>query len=201
MYRFRTVAVLWALAFPAVSLGQNLAPNPSFESLSGALPANWALCTGSGAGLLESASDQRDQGTRSLRLTVTQTGDVGVCSNGIAVAPGVTFRLAARLNVNIAPVKDKQARLQILELSSTDTQVASRIVATSVGRAAGWESLSGFFTTGPDTAKVKIRLLQDVPGSVGTKFYWDTLSLQRDTAVAWERWERELTSIADYTVG
>lgn len=200
LYRFSILAVLWALILPAASIGQNLAPNPSFELISGTLPLNWVLCTGSGAGVLESVSTPRDQGTRSLRLTVNQTGDVGVCSDAIAVSPGVTFRLAARLSVNISPVKDKQARLQILELSGSDVQLASRVVATSLGRTSDWESLSGFFTTGLNTAKVKIRLLHDVPSSTG-KFYWDSLSLQRDTAIAWERWERELTSSIDYSAG
>ena len=61
--------------------------------------------------------------------------------------------------------------------------------------------MSGFFTTGPSTAKVKIRLLHDVPGSSGVSFFWDSVSLARDTAVAWEGWERELTSTADYSAG
>ena len=190
------------LTSPAVVLGQtNLAPNPSFESVSGTSPSNWSLCTSSGTATLGSATSPVDQGSRSLRVAVSQAGDVGVCSDAIAVSAGVTYRVAARLDVNVSPVKDKQARIQILELSSTDIQLSSKVGATSVGRTSNWESLSGFFTTGSSTAKVKIRLLQDVPGSGGTTFYWDTVSLASNTAVAWERWERELTSSTDYTQG
>ena len=67
----------------------------------------------------------------------------------------MTFRLAARLDVNLPPVMNKQAQLQILELSSSNVQLSSRVVATSVGRSANWESLTGFFTSGPSTAKVR----------------------------------------------
>jgi hypothetical protein len=190
------------LMFPAVVLGQtNLAPNPSFEAVSGTSPSNWSLCTSSGAATLGSVASPVDQGSRSLRVALSQVGDVGVCSDSIAVSAGVTYRVAARLDVNISPANNKQARLQITELSSSDVQLSSRVVAVSVGRTSGWESVSGFFTTGSSTAKVKIRLLHDVPGSNGVTFYWDTVSLARDTAVAWERWERELTSSADYTAG
>jgi hypothetical protein len=190
------------LTLPAVVLGQtNLAPNPSFESVSGTSPSNWSLCMSSGAATLGSVTSPVDQGSRSLRVIVSQAGDVGVCSDSIAVSTAVTYRVTARLDVNIPTIKDKQARLQILELSSTDAQLSSKIVATSVGRTSNWESLSGFFTTGPTTAKVKIRLLHDVPGSGGTTFYWDTVGLASNTAVAWERWERELTSSTDYTQG
>lgn len=196
------VAGSWLLISPALVLGQvNLAPNPSFEQVSGTVPLNWTSCNNSGVSTLGTASSPVTDGARSLKVTLTQAGDVGVCSDPITVPPGVTFRLAARSDVNIAPTANKQARLQILELSSANAQLSSRVVATSVGRSPNWESLTGFFTTGPSTAKVKIRLLQDVPGSSGVSFYWDSVSLARDTAVAWERWERELTSSTDYSVG
>ena len=140
-------------------------------------------------------------------VSLTQAGDAGVCSDPIPVSPGVTFRLAARL---YTPT-NKQARLQILELSSANAQLASRIIGTNTGRpditlpspppTNFWETVSGYFTTGPGTAEVKIRLLHDVPGTNGTTFYWDSVSLARDTAVAWERWERELTSSLDYSAG
>ncbi len=196
------VAGAWLLVSPALVLGQgNLAPNPSFEQVSGTVPLNWALCINSGAATWGIATSPVTDGTRSLKVTLTQLGDVGICSDLISVQPGVTFRLAARSNVNIAPTTNKQARLQIVELSGSNVQLSSRVVATSVGRSAGWESLTGFFTTGPSTAKVKIRLLHDVPGSNGVSFYWDGVSLARDTAVAWELWERELTSSIDYSAG
>gem|GEM_PF-1999668 len=192
----------WLLVSPSLVLGQvNLAPNPSFEQVSGSVPLNWTSCNNSGAATPATATSPVDQGTTSLKVAVSQQGDVGVCSDPITVPPGVTFRLAVRSDVNIAPTTNKQARLQIVELSSANVQLSSRVVATSVGRTAGWESLSGFFTTGPSTAKVKIRLLHDVPGSSGVSYYWDSVSLARDTAVAWERWERELTANTDYSVG
>jgi hypothetical protein len=198
----RSLAGLALLILPAIASGQtNLAPNPSFETVSGGLAQNWTSCTNSGAATLTTATTPIDQGARSLKVTVTQAGDVGVCSDAMTVPSGVTFRLAARSDVNISTTQNKQARLQILELSSADALLASRVVATSVGRVSGWESVSGFFTTGPNTAKVKIRLLHDVPGSSGVSFYWDSVSLARDTAVAWEGWERELTSAADYSAG
>ena len=204
-YALRSLAGLLLLIFPTVASGQtNLAPNPSFETVSGSLPQNWSLCANSGAATLGVATNTNtvDQGARSLKVTVAQTGDVGVCSDTIPVLPDVTFRLAVRSEVNIGSTQNKQARLQIQELSSTDAPLfSSRIVGTSVGRISGWESVSGFFTTGPSTAKVRIRLLQDVPGSNGVTFYWDSVSLVRDTAVAWERWERELTSSTDYSTG
>jgi hypothetical protein len=196
------IAGLGFLISPAAAWGQaNLAPNPSFELGAGPVPSNWALCANSGAATVSVVTSPFDQGTRSLKVALTQDGDVGVCSDPIAVSPGVTFRLAARSDVNVAPVTNKQAQLQILELSSANVQLSSRVVATTVGRTNGWESLAGFFTTGPSTAQVKIRLLHNVPGSTGASFYWDSVSLAPNTAVAWERWERELTSAADYTVG
>jgi hypothetical protein len=202
LYALRSLAGLSLLIFPAVASGQtNLAPNPSFETVSSALPQNWSLCANSGAATLGAATNPVDQGARSLKVTLTQAGDVGVCSDPILVPPGVTFRLAARSDVNISPIQNKQTRLQILELSSADALLASRIVGTSVGRISGWESVSGFFTTGPSTAKVRIRLVHDVPGSNGVAFYWDSVSLARDTAMSWERWERELTASADYSAG
>ncbi len=202
LYALRGLAGLSLLIFPSVASGQtNLAPNPSFETVANALPQNWSLCANSGAATLGVATSPVDQGARSLKVTVAQTGDVGVCSDAIPVPPDVTFRLAARSDVNIASTQNKQARLQILELSSADALLSSRIVGTSIGRISGWESISGFFTTGPSTAKVRIRLLPDVPGSNGVAFYWDSVSLARDTAVAWERWERELTASADYSAG
>src|SRR5579872_5483445 len=169
----------------------NVAPNPSFELGAGPVPSNWAPCGTSGAATVSVATSPVDQGTRSLKVAVTQDGDVAVCSDPIAVLPGVTFRLAARLDVNLPPATNRQAQLQILELSSTNVQLSSRVIATSVGRTATWESVSGFFTTGPSTAQVKIRLLHNVPGSTGASFYWDSVSLAANTAVAWERWERE----------
>ncbi len=202
LYALRSLAGLSLLLFPSVASGQtNLAPNPSFEAVSGALPQNWSLCANSGTATLGVVTSLVDQGARSLKVTVAQTGDVGICSDSIPVPPGVTFRLAARSAVNIASTQNKQARLQILELSSADALLSSRIVGTTVGRISGWESVSGFFTTGPSTAKVRVRLLQDFPGSNGVAFYWDSVSLARDTAVAWERWERELTSSTDYSAG
>lgn len=199
---WKNVAGLALLLSPTVAMGQiNLAPNPSFETVSGSVPLNWTACNNSGTATLGTATSPVDQGTASLKVTVTQQGDVGVCSDLITVASGVTFRLGVRSDVNIASTINKQVRLQVVELSSSLTQLSSKLIATSVGRTAGWESLSGFFTTGPSTAKVKIRLLHDVPGSNGVSFYWDSVALVRDTAVAWERWERELTSTVDYTVG
>ena len=195
-------AGLGLLISPAAVWGQsNVAPNPSFELGAGPVPSNWAPCGTSGAATVSVATTPVDQGTRSLKVAVTQDGDVAVCSDPIAVSPGATFRLAVRLDVNVAPTTNKQAQLQILELSSANVQLSSRVVATSVGRTVGWESVSGFFTTGPSTVQVKIRLLHNVPGSTGASFYWDSVSLAANTAVAWERWERELTSAADYTAG
>jgi hypothetical protein len=174
------------LISPAPVRGQNnVAPNPSFELGAGAVPSNWAACGTSGAAAVSVATSPVDQGTRSLKVAVTQDGDVAVCSDPIAVSPGATFRLAARLDVNLPPTTNKQAQLQILELSSANVQLSSRVIATSVGRTAGWESLSGFFTTGPSTAQVKIRLLHNVPGSTVASFYWDSVSLAANTAVAW----------------
>ncbi len=193
---------LGSLLSPVIAWGQvNLAPNPSFELYSGTLPSNWALCNNSGAATLSVSTLPADQGTHSLKVALTQGGDVGVCSDPIPVPAGVTFRLAVRSNVNTTQVTNKQVRLQVLELSSTNSQLSNRIIATSIGRTAGWESVSGFFTTGQNTTQVKIRLLHDVPGSAGFSFFWDSVSLARDTAVAWERWERELTSSLDYTTG
>src|SRR4051794_31629023 len=141
----RLHALCALLMSPAVVLGQtNLALNPSFELLSGSLPSNWSLCTSSGAATLGSATSPVDQGSRSLRVAVSQAGDVGVCSDAIAVSAGVTYRVAGRLDVNISPTTNKQARLQIIELSSGDVQLSSKVVAVSVGRIAGWENLSGF---------------------------------------------------------
>jgi hypothetical protein len=197
-----SVVGLGFLISPAAVWGQtNQAPNPSFELGAGPVPSNWAPCVNSGAATMSVATSPVDQGTHSLKVAMTQDGDVGVCSDPIAVSPGVTFRLAARSDVNVAPVTNKQVQLQILELSSTNVQLSNRVVATSIGRTAGWESLSGFFTTGPSTTQVKIRLLHNVPGSTGASFYWDSVSLAASTAIAWERWELELTSAADYTVG
>ena len=197
-----SVAGLGLLIFPAAVWGQtNQAPNPSFELGAGPVPSNWAPCGTSGAAAVSVATFPVDQGTRSLKVAVTQDGDVAVCSDPIAVLPGVTFRLAARSDVNLPPITNKQTQLQILELSSGNVQLSNRVVATTVGRTAGWESVAGFFTTGPSTTQVKIRLLHNVPGSTGASFYWDSVSLAPNSAVAWERWERELTSAADYTAG
>ena len=109
----RSLIGLALLIFPAVASGQtNLAPNPSFETVSGSVAQNWTLCINSGAATLTTATTPIDQGARSLKVTLTQAGDAGVCSDAITVPSGVTFRLAARSDVNISTIQNKQVRLQ-----------------------------------------------------------------------------------------
>src|ERR1700712_4968181 len=94
--------LLLVLSPMKASAQANLAVNPSFELVSGSLPLNWIPCLGTGAGAetLALVTAPVDQGTRSLKVTVTTVGDVGVCSDPIAVSSGPTFRVSARSNVN-----------------------------------------------------------------------------------------------------
>jgi hypothetical protein len=71
---------------PGAVWGQtNLALNPSFELGAGPVPSNWTPCANSGAATMSVATSPVDQGTRSLKVAITQNGDVGVCSDPIAV--------------------------------------------------------------------------------------------------------------------
>src|SRR3954453_20323458 len=97
LYVLKHLVGLTFLILPAMAMGQtNLVLNPSFESLSGNLPLNWSPCNSSGAPTLASATPPVDQGARSLRVSPSQAGDVGVCSDPIPVPAGVSIRLAAR---------------------------------------------------------------------------------------------------------
>jgi hypothetical protein len=171
----RIALTLAGLILPAVSVfAQNLSPNPSFESGTATTATSWAACQNSGAATFSIATSPVHAGTRSLRMDVTQSGDLGICALRQSVSPNQGYVFSAWLKAQLG----RRAGLRVIEYSSALVVQADKTLATSSGETTDWEMLEGALTTGPNTTLLELRLMQSYPGTAGTgTFYWDDTNL------------------------
>jgi hypothetical protein len=160
--------------------GDPEAPNPSFELGPPTAADGWARCQTSGASVFSIASTPVHTGMRAVKMDVTQSGDTGVCSSLVAVAPAQDYMLSAWIKAPLG----RQAALRVIEWDGNFAVLADKTVAVSSGETTDWESFEGHFATGASTRYVQIRLMHSVAGTAGTgTFLWDDIGLTAVTGM------------------
>lgn len=165
----------------AATTGCNLAPNSAFEGGSATGFTNWALGVTSGIASFTvvdylsgaTVGNTIQSGSRSVRVNVQTPGDIYLTTTPwdlIPVNPNTTYIFTARL---LSPSK-AQARLQVIERTSTNGLAANRLSSGSDANIATWQTLEYQFKTTANTRYVSLRLSHSLAS--GT-FYWDDVAL------------------------
>lgn len=155
-------------------IGCQLAPNPTFEHGTSTNIEDWSLgAWAGGAGSVSVLNTYTNpyalvqSGSRSAQITVTAPGDVYLESvPWLAVNPNTTYTFSARLTSTVS----SQAGLRVIEWDAGWGVTADRWLMFVSGSGQGiWTTLSGSFTTSPNTRHVTLRLQHTTSGT----FDWD----------------------------
>ncbi|HEY8341568.1 MAG TPA: DNRLRE domain-containing protein [Calditerricola sp.] len=169
-----------------LGMADNRVTNPGMERVNSGLPESWTLVTSGDSGTMAADSGQKHSGARSVRLTsqsTTSGGGLGFVAaiQDIPVAPNTTYTLSGyikTLNLNGA-----NAFFNVYQLNANKQPVANPWTDNRYSQLSGthdWTLRQLTFTTGPNTAYVRIYLEVDHRSDTASGTAWfDDIQLER----------------------
>jgi len=169
-----------------LGMADNRVTNPGMERVNSGLPESWTLVTSGDSGTMAADSGQKHSGARSVRLTsqsTTSGGGLGFVAaiQDIPLALNTTYTLSGyikTLNLNGA-----NAFFNVYQLNANKQPVANPWTDNRYSQLSGthdWTLRQLTFTTGPNTAYVRIYLEVDHRSDTASGTAWfDDIQLER----------------------
>ena len=163
----------YSSAFAAVSnpiLGSELIENPSFEVVSGSMPASWRIFDNKPDLAVESVTNEAAEGTYSVKLTDNTTATAaGIVSQRIAYSPGTSYTASVKVKV------ESGAASMLIRYYDVNNKATQKVTGASVQP--GWQTLT--ISDTPPASTVGIELLVVIPSAVPSGVaYVDAASLK-----------------------
>jgi putative membrane-bound dehydrogenase-like protein len=122
----------------------NILPNPSFEDVSGALPAEWSAHNWQGAATAAVDEDAPHSGKRSVRLVANAGGADATISHVVKVTPNTNYRLSAWVRTkDVEKGSGMGALLNVHELQGATTVRTKPVTGTT-----DWTRVQTSFNSG-----------------------------------------------------